>query len=108
MDRDLGNIDGFLWNVSLSCCAHVVFTESDLHYIRIVAKCLTKVKCLTCSSDSIKGMVASLSLNIQWAAVTTYLEATRLPPQKCPDLMSSGEVMNKGQSNASIQGYLLT
>ena len=35
---------------------------------------------------------------MQWAAVTTYLEATKVPPQNCPPRLST---------TATIQGYLL-
>ena len=40
--------------------------------------------------------MASWSRNMQWAAVTTYLLATKVPPQNWPPL----------ERRAAIQGYL--
>ena len=36
---------------------------------------------VTCTSDVAMGWVAAVSKKRQWAAVTTYLEATSVPPQ---------------------------
>ena len=50
----------------------------------------------TVTSAAATGWVASWSRNMQWAAVTTYLLATRVPPQNWPPL----------ERRAATQGYL--
>ena len=53
---------------------------------------------VTLMLSTVLRVVSSLSVNMQWAAVTTYLEATRVPPQNCPPRLLT---------MATAQGYLL-
>ena len=46
----------------------------------------------------VSGTVSAKSANMQLAAETTYLEATRVPPQNCFPV---------ALTRATIQGYLL-
>ena len=48
--------------------------------------------------STVLRVVSSLSVNMQWAAVTTYLEATRVPPQNWPPRLLT---------MATAHGYLL-
>ena len=54
---------------------------------------------LTLSWSVVIGMVCAWSVNMQWAAEMTYLEATRVPPQPSHWLPS-------GLTKVTIQGYL--